>query len=234
MPRPNGNRMTPIVRRGREGRPAFARRALSSGVVLLWCLGLATGRPVRAQATVDTASRAVAPLVRPAGPRLATAQGPRPDSLKPPLSPGRAFLYSFALPGLGQGRLQHHAAGAIYFTVEAVAIAMLTKTGNDLRIARAHLNDHVINSWQTDPSTGAPIQNADGGFIVADTLDTHYGATLEKARRTHYEDWIAVLIFNHLFAGADAFVSSLLWDLPAEVQYQVTPQGPAVGLRIRW
>ena len=35
-----------------------------------------------------------------------------------------------------------------------------------------------------------------------------------RSRRTQYEDWIAVLVFNHLFAGADAFVAAQLWDMP--------------------
>ncbi len=230
--------MTPIVRWGRLGGRVVGSLERVSGLATLAfvaCLSMA-GLPasLRAQVTADTGARATVPPTRQVGPVRQGGQRFAADSLKPPLSPGRAFLYSFFLPGLGQGRLQHHAAGVIYVTIEAVSIAMLTKTANDLRIARAHVDDHVVNSWQVDPVTGAPIVDANGGFVVADTVDTHFGSTLEKARRTHFEDWVAVLIFNHLFAGADAFVSSLLWDLPAEVQYQVTPQGAGVGLRVRW
>jgi hypothetical protein len=33
----------------------------------------------------------------------------------------------------------------------------------------------------------------------------------------HVEDWLAVIAFNHLFSGADAFVAAQLWDLPLKV-----------------
>lgn len=225
--------MTRLVMWGREIATTSGGSRRSSGMVLaiaILAAAMATLplAPAAAQVRIDSTARGGLRLP-PAPQRLV------PDSLKPPLSPGRAFLYSFILPGLAQGRLQHHFAGAIYTTVEGVAIAMLTKTANDLRIARAHLHDHVVKSYTVDPVTGAPVLDNNGDFQVADTVDTHYGAELEDARRTHYEDWVAILIFNHLFAGADAFVSSLLWDLPAEVQYRVLPHGDVgVGVRIRW
>jgi hypothetical protein len=41
-----------------------------------------------------------------------------------------------------------------------------------------------------------------------------------------------MLFFTHLFAGADAFVSAHLWDLPAQVGFQQLPGG-AKGIGIR-
>ncbi len=155
------------------------------------------------------------------------------DSLSPPISPGRAFLYSFALPGLGQARLRRF-TGAIYVTVEAVAIAMTTKAANDLRIARAHAHDVVIGSYATDPAIGAPTVDAQGAFVAADTVVNRNAGNRVKARRTHVEDWVALLVFNHLFAAADAFVAAHLWDLPARVEIRSTPRGPALGVSVRW
>ena len=43
---------------------------------------------------------------------------------------------------------------------------------------------------------------------------------------------IAMLVFNHLFSGADAFVSSQLWDLPAQVEMRALPRGTGIGLSI--
>ena len=47
---------------------------------------------------------------------------------------------------------------------------------------------------------------------------------------------MALLIFNHLFSGADAFVAAQLWDLPANVAIRWLPGGPMVqaAIRLRW
>jgi hypothetical protein len=67
------------------------------------------------------------------------------DSLRPPLSPGRAFLNSLLLPGLGQSRLRRQVPAAFYFTIEAVSIAMMHKTRNDLRVAKDFARRSVIS-----------------------------------------------------------------------------------------
>jgi hypothetical protein len=53
-----------------------------------------------------------------------------------------------------------------------------------------------------------------------------------KARRLHFEDWIAMLAFNHLFSAADAYVSAHLWDLPAQVEMRALPRGNGIGISI--
>src|SRR5688572_9527137 len=55
-----------------------------------------------------------------------------------------------------------------------------------------------------------------------------------RARKQHVEDWVALLIFNHLFAAADAFVAAQLWDVPARVS--VTRDGDRTRLTatVRW
>ena len=64
---------------------------------------------------------------------------------------------------------------------------------------------------------------------------SRYSAARVRARRTHYEDWIAVLIFNHLIAGADAYVAAQLWDLPARVGVRADPRGrPAVVASLKF
>jgi hypothetical protein len=187
-----------------------------------------------AQARADTTRRSTARDSAAPSRRLPSLTTQSPDSIKPPISPGRAFLYSFALPGLGQARLERHLAGAVYVTVEAVAIGMSIKASTDLDIAREHEGDVIVNRYQTDPATGAPIVDQEGKFVPADTVANRYVEQRVKARRTHVEDWIAVLIFNHLFAGADAFVAAHLWDLPARVGFRPTPNGVAVAVTIRW
>src|SRR5439155_3072148 len=64
-----------------------------------------------------------------AGAQVDTA-APRPsrhnpaDTVRPPISPKRAFLLSLAAPGAGQSILGRHRAGAALIAVEAMSIAM--------------------------------------------------------------------------------------------------------------
>lgn len=192
---------------------------------------------VRATAS-DTTARAVPRARLPRAPQVR-------DSLSPPVSPGRAFLLSLALPGLGQSRLNRPTAGAVYFTAEAIYLAMLGKAANDLRIAKAHAGDVIVNNYAVDGSTGAPIIS-DSVYSVKDTLRSKYADPIStgsastsqdqrsrvKARRLHFEDWIAMLAFNHLFSAADAFVSSQLWDLPAQVEMRTLRRGTGIGITI--
>lgn len=56
----------------------------------------------------------------------------------------------------------------------------------------------------------------------------------EDKRREH-EDWIVLLVFNHLFAGLEAYVSAHLSDFPADLHLQAVPGGfgGAVSVPIR-
>jgi hypothetical protein len=157
-----------------------------------------------------------------------------PDSLRAPVSPGRAFLTSLFVPGLGQSRLGRQLPGAIYAGIETMSIVMLLKAQNDLRIARGAARTVVVNRYRVDPATGAPIVDENGRFVPRDTVPNRFDTERVDARRTQVEDWIAVLAFNHLFAGADAFVASLLWDLPARVGARHLPRGFGLGLSVRW
>ena len=158
----------------------------------------------------------------------------REESLRPPVGPGRAFLTSLFVPGLGQSRLGRQLPGAIYASVEAMSVVMILKAKNDLRIARSHANARIVNQFRVDPVTGAPLLDENGQFVPLDTAANRFESERVEARRTQVEDWIAVLIFNHLFAGADAFVASLLWDLPARVGIRHLPRGYGLGLNVRW
>lgn len=51
-----------------------------------------------------------------------------------------------------------------------------------------------------------------------------------SAKRQQIQDWAVLWIFNHLFAGAEAFVSAHLQDFPKELKFEATPH--RVGLRL--
>ena len=140
----------------------------------------------------------------------------------PPLSPRRAFLYSLMIPGYGQSRLGRPVAGGIFALTESIAIAMLRESRAELREARLFRQDTLVNIG-SDPTTGAAVLQR-----------TSYNDELISIRRGHVEDWVAFLVANHLFAGADAYVGAHLWDLPSQVAVEPTPYGPALVARIRW
>jgi hypothetical protein len=52
------------------------------------------------------------------------------------------------------------------------------------------------------------------------------------AKLQEIEDWVVLLVFNHLFAGAEAFVSAYLWDFPVELEQRVLP-GDRLGVGAR-
>jgi hypothetical protein len=165
-----------------------------------------------------------------AGTRSARAAAPvvmqlPADSLKPPISPGRAFLSSLLLPGLGQASMDRPFGTALFATVEAGALVMLIKSRFDLDAARDGLGDSVVVRYAIDPTTGQPVP--------AEYAPGPYTEDLVRARKLHYEDWLFVLIFNHVIAGADAFVAAQLWDVPT-VSASMTRDGAAITARLRW
>ncbi len=184
----------------------------------------------RAQA--QAAPPATAPVA--AAPRAPRAPAPA-GVVKPPLTPRRAFLYSVLVPGAGQAALGRHTAGGVFFLTEALALALVHRSAEDLRVARQFRADSTPASYQLD-ATGQPLIGGDGRPVVATWNVGRIGAARVRARRTHYEDWLAVVIFNHLFAGADAFVAAQLWDLPARVGVGAAPDGSSAvvaSLRFR-
>lgn len=158
--------------------------------------------------------------------RPVTAGPTIPDSLKPPISPRRAFLYSALLPGYGQAILGRNKAAAAMLAIEAMAVAMIRESAADVREARRMSGDSVVVSY-VDPSTGAAAATP---TVVPRRFDAQY----VHVRQSHVEDWVAFLLANHLFSGADAFVAANLWELPAELSVRVTPGGATVGASLAW
>ena len=157
-----------------------------------------------------------------------------PLALKPPVTPRRAFLYSLFVPGAGQAALDRPYVGGVFFAAEGLSLALVHRSAEDLRLARQFRGDSVPETYKVD-ATGQPVLGDDGRPTVATWTVSRYSAARMRARRTHYEDWIAVLIFNHLFAGADAFVAAQLWDLPARVGVRTAPDGsPALVATLRF
>jgi len=163
-----------------------------------------------------------------AAPRAPAPAGVSKD-VTPPVTPRRAFFYSLLVPGAGQAALQRHFWGGVFFLTEGLSLALVYRSAEDLRLARQFRADSVPASYQVD-AAGQPTLGSDGKPVVASWAVSRYSDARLRARRTHYEDWLAALIFNHLISGADAFVAAQLWDLPARVGVRVAPNGqPAIS-----
>ena len=176
---------------------------------------------LRAQVPVDTvrADSARADSARAAGAAAPAAVTARDTLGGPPISPRSAFLRSLIVPGLGQAALDRGTAGGIFVSLEALSLLMTIKSKRDLRVARRLEADSLFLGL-----------DADGDTLFAPSPV----AGRVRARKQHVEDWVALLIFNHLFAAADAFVAAQLWDVPARVS--VTRDGDRTRLTatVRW
>ncbi|WP_309670921.1 hypothetical protein [Gemmatimonas sp.] len=190
--------------------------------LLVLALLAPVGAPLAAQQRDSVTAKPVpAPIIKPAAPVSPLTQRGR---FTPPLTPKRAFLYSSLLPGFGQSRLDRGTSGALFASIELAAIVMMRRSQMDLREARR---------FQIDTLPGQYLVSGDS--VVKNGVFTNgFTRDLVRTRRLHVEDWIAVVAFNHLFAGADAFVSAQLWDVPLELSAYPRPSGAVFAATIRF
>ncbi len=168
----------------------------------------------------STAAQAQRPDSARRAPVVPTA---RVDSLNPPISPRRAFLYSFLAPGYSQSRLGRNKAATTFMFVEGIALVMIRESAADVHEARRMASDSVIVSYVNANGTS-------GITRVPPRFDDKYIHT----REAHVEDWVALLVANHLFAGADAYVAAHLWDVPIRLGLRATPNGTAISAALAW
>ncbi|HYS69812.1 MAG TPA: hypothetical protein VEM14_06180, partial [Gemmatimonadaceae bacterium] len=163
-------------------------------------------------------------------------QQPAPDTTKnPPLSPRRAFLSSLILPGYAQTVFGRDKAAMLFALIEIGSIGMARKAAQDLGEAKGLPRDSVVATYKIDSETGLAIIDPKTGLPQPDTyIASRFTDDRIKARRTHYEDWIAAIVFNHLFSGADAYVAANLWDFNANIGVVATPRTAGVYASLRF
>jgi hypothetical protein len=54
----------------------------------------------------------------------------------------------------------------------------------------------------------------------------------QASKRQEVQDWAVLWVFNHLFSGAEAFVSAHLIDFPKDLKLEAVPGGIGVSLPI--
>jgi len=106
----------------------------------------------------------------------------------------------------------------LFAVIEIGAIGMARKAAQDLGEAKGLPRDSVVATYRTDPVTGLAIIDPKTSLPIPETyIASRFTPDRIKARRTHYEDWVAAIVFNHLFSGADAYVAANLWDFNANI-----------------
>src|SRR5215208_2999633 len=114
-------------------------RNLRSSIASRVVIALSVLVPLRASAQRPDSARAI--------PTPARTPASNADSLKPPLTPRRAFFYSFLAPGYSQSKFGRHKAATSFILVEAISLAMIRESGADVHEARRMVNDSVIVSY---------------------------------------------------------------------------------------
>jgi hypothetical protein len=58
------------------------------------------------------------------------------------------------------------------------------------------------------------------------------GSGRGDAKRQEHEDWLVLLVFNHLFAGLEAYVSAHLADFPGDLRFEAVPGGVGAAVSV--
>jgi hypothetical protein len=102
----------------------------------------------------------------------------------------------------------------------------------------------VLPGWGqavTDRHTTGAVFVAWEGVTVMMTLkaqqEVNYfksiGSPNVRLKRQEVQDWLVLWIFNHLFSGAEAYVSAHLRDFPADLQVRAFPGGIGISIPLR-
>ena len=72
------------------------------------------------------------------------------------------------------------------------------------------------------------------GMTLKTSHELHYlrrtGSGRVEVKEQEKEDWIVLLVFNHLLSALEAYVSAHLWDFPGDLELRAVPGG--VGGRV--
>jgi len=58
------------------------------------------------------------------------------------------------------------------------------------------------------------------------------GDAAVDAKKQELEDWLTLLVFNHLMSGLEAYVSAHLWDFPGDLSFQAVPGGGGITVSV--
>jgi hypothetical protein len=74
------------------------------------------------------------------------------------------------------------------------------------------------------------------GMVMNTTLTLNYYESINSGKaaqvKQQQQDWIVILVANHLLSAMEAYVSSHLWDFPGDLQVQALPHGASATLSL--
>jgi hypothetical protein len=123
------------------------------------------------------------------------------------------------------------------------AVVVAPDTTHRIRPMGAFLRSLVLPGWG-QAVTGRPVAGALfatwEGVSAMMTLKARSefrylreaGSVNVPAKRQEVQDWLVLWIFNHLFSGAEAFVSAHLQDFPKELKVRAFPGGVGLSLPV--
>jgi hypothetical protein len=238
---------TGVTRPSRAGWVRFPHSPATTALPALAVFFVVTLAPATSRAQVVDTTVAAQPaktLCKPRGKQppgppnvpsvvLAGQVPPPVPECRVPLSPRAALVKGLLVPGLAQHQLYRRKASYLFVATELGAIGMTIKSKIDLDEATAARRDTTIETV-LGPG-GLPVIDPDTGLPQTRGVPKNKNlADRRRARRTHLEDWLAVIVFNHLFSGADAWVAANLADFDANVNVTAHGRGISVAAYVAW
>ncbi len=123
------------------------------------------------------------------------------------------------------------------------ALVVPTDTAHRMRPFGAFWRSLLLPGWG-QAKTGRPVAGAAfaawEGVTAMMTLkaqsEVHYlketGSPNVAPKRQQVQDWLVLWVFNHLFSGAEAFVSAHLQDFPKDLKLQAFPGGVGITVSV--
>ncbi len=123
------------------------------------------------------------------------------------------------------------------------ALVVAPDTAHHIRPMAAFLRSLLVPGWGQAATgrhvTGALFATWEGVAAMMtlkaqserNYLKETHSANL-SAKRQEVQDWIVLWVFNHLFSGAEAFVSAHLQDFPKDLKLRAFPGGVAISLPV--
>jgi len=149
----------------------------------------------------------------------------------------RGWMLPFALA------LSIHPAIRLSAQVDTTPPAAFPDSAHRMKPGAAFWRSLVIPGWGQSATgrhvTGAAFVAWEGVTMMM-TLkaqeEANYlksiGSGHLKTKRQEVQDWLVLWVFNHLFSGAEAYVSAHLQDFPADLKLRVVPGGVGVSIPI--